>query len=101
MSKNRKSKAPSNYITTIRDQTNKAIAANIFRGNTPDGHCYLYFEISRSWKAQSSNREGYSNRFYGRHAEAISRVALTDSCVGGVLRRITFAVCCVGDRWQQ
>ena len=60
MSKPKKTQASSNYVTTIREG---AIAANIFRGNTPDGHTYLYFELSRSWKAQSGNREGYSKKF--------------------------------------
>ena len=71
MSKSKKSPAASNYVTTVRDG---AIAANIFRGNTPDGFTYLYFELSRSWKAQSTNREGYSKKFYDRNAEALQRV---------------------------
>jgi hypothetical protein len=72
MSKPKKNPASSNYIDTVREG---AIAANIFRGNTPDGFTYLYFEISRSWKAQSGNRQGYSKKFYDRNAEAISVVA--------------------------
>jgi hypothetical protein len=71
MSKQKKNPAASNYVTTIRDG---AIAANIFRGNTPDGFTYLYFELSRSWKAQSTNREGYSKKFYDRNAEALQNV---------------------------
>ena len=72
MSKNKKSKTTaSNYITTIREG---AIAANVFRGNTPDGHTYLYFELSRSWKSLSGNREGYSKKFYDRNSEALQRV---------------------------
>ena len=73
MSKPKQNPASSNYIETIREG---AIAANIFRGNTPDGFTYLYFEISRSWKSQSGNRKGYSAKFYDRNAEAISRVAM-------------------------
>lgn len=60
-----------NYVTTIRDG---AIAANIFRGVTPDGHAYLYFSLSRSWKSSTGNREGYSDRFYVRNGEAIQKV---------------------------
>ena len=71
MSKNKKSQASSNYVKTIRDG---AVAANIFRSNTPDGHCYLYFEISRAWKSQSSNREGYSKKFYERNQQALVNV---------------------------
>ena len=71
MSKVKKSQASSNYVKTVREG---AIGANIFRGNTADGHTYLYFELSRSWKAQSGNREGYSKKFYDRNSEALQRV---------------------------
>ena len=74
MSKTKKKPASSNFVTTIRDEDNKAIAANIFRGNTADGFTYLYFELSRSWKTQTGNREGYSKKFYDRNAEAMKRV---------------------------
>ena len=72
LSKSKKSQASSNYVKTIREG---AIAANVFRGNTADGHTYLYFELSRSWKAQSGNREGYSKKFYDRNVEALQRVS--------------------------
>jgi len=65
------SKKANAYIKTIREG---AIAANIFRGQTPDGHTYLYFSLSRSWKSANGNREGYSDRFYDRNEEAILRV---------------------------
>jgi hypothetical protein len=71
MSKAKKTQASSNYVKTILDG---AVAASIFRGNTPDGHCYLYFEISRAWKSQSSNREGYSKKFYERNQSALVNV---------------------------
>jgi hypothetical protein len=67
----RKPLPESNYVKTIREG---AVAANIFRGNTPDGHAYLYFELSRAWRTLSGNREGYSKKFYERNAEAIQRV---------------------------
>ena len=78
MSKTKKQPASSNYVTTIRDKEQAAIAANIFRGNTADGFTYLYFEPSRSWKTQTGNREGYSKKFYDRNAEALCRV-ITDA----------------------
>ncbi len=62
------SKKTNAYVKTIRDG---AIAANIFRGQTPDGHAYLYFSLSRSWKSANGTREGYSDRFYDRNEEAI------------------------------
>jgi hypothetical protein len=72
MAKNKNdAKKPSNYITTIRDG---AVAANIFRGMTPDGHAYLYFSLSRSWKSATGNRQGYTDRFYDRNGAAIQNV---------------------------
>ena len=71
MSKKKKSTPSSNYVTTIREGP---IAANIFRGSTPDGHTYLYYELSRAWKTQSSGREGYSKKFSERNEEALIRV---------------------------
>jgi hypothetical protein len=71
MSKSKKNQASSNYVTTIREG---AIGANIFRGNTADGHTYLYFEISRAWKSQTSDRQGYSKKFYDRNQVALVNV---------------------------
>lgn len=72
MANGKKQTAKSNhYVTTIREG---AIAANIFRGVTPDGHAYLYFCLSRSWKSANGNREGYSDRFYERNCEALQTV---------------------------
>ncbi|WP_425395420.1 hypothetical protein [Aeoliella sp.] len=72
MAKNTKDSVKSNnYVTTIREG---AIAANIFRGVTPDGHAYLYFSLSRSWKSANGNREGYSDRFYERNCESLQNV---------------------------
>jgi hypothetical protein len=71
MSKRKKSTPSSNYVTTIREG---AIAANVFRGSTPDGHMYLYYELSRAWKTQASGREGYSKKFSERNEEALIRV---------------------------
>lgn len=71
MNKKKKSTPSSNYVTTIREG---AIGANIFRGSTPDGHTYLYYELSRAWKTQSSGREGYSKKFSERNEEALIRV---------------------------
>ena len=71
MTKKKKTASSQNYLHTIREG---ASAANIFRGATPDGHTYLYYELSRSWKALSSNREGYSKKFYVRNEEDLMKV---------------------------
>ena len=64
----------SNYITTIRDEETKAVAANIFRGRSPDGVTYLYCELSRSFMT-STGKKGYSKKLMGQHAQAVGRVA--------------------------
>ena len=61
MSKQSKTTKESNYVNTIRSKVDPAIAANIFRRATQDGHTYLDYELSRAWKTEK--REGYSNRF--------------------------------------
>ena len=71
MSKKKKPPAHPNYVTTIRDG---AIVVMIGRGTTPDGHTYLYYELSRTWKAQTSGREGQSKKFYDRNEEALVKV---------------------------
>ncbi len=76
MPKQSKKQKESNYVTTIRHPLHKAIAAGIFRGRTPDGFTYLYFELSRSWMAQSSGKKGYSSKLYERHDQAVADVAL-------------------------
>ena len=72
MPKKPKSKKESNYVHTIRSETDPAIAANVFRRVTQDGHAYLDFELSRAWK--SGKREGYSNRFYDRNRDGLIEV---------------------------
>ncbi len=44
-------KVESGYVHTVRSKDMPAIAANIFRGATGDGHPHLYFKLSRSWKS--------------------------------------------------
>ena len=75
MSKVKKNPTSSNYVDTIREG---AMAANIFRGNA-NGHTYLYFELSRSWKSESGNREGYSKKYYSRNVKALCDVAVKAS----------------------
>ena len=66
-------KKPSNFITAIRSQKNPAMAALISRATTADGYPYLYFELSRAWKAKTGN-VGYSTKFYERNAEGVAEV---------------------------
>ena len=72
MPKKSKTKKESSYVYTIRSKVDPAIAANIFRRATQDGHTYLDYELSRAWKTEK--REGYSNRFYVRNCEGLIEV---------------------------
>ena len=55
-------------VKTIR---NGAIAANIWKRQTPTGFEYLDFSLSRSWKLKDGEREGYSSNFFDRNDEAL------------------------------
>ena len=67
-----KSKGP---VKTIRDEADKAIAANIWEREGQEGAVYFTYTISRSFKSKTSGKEGYSSDFYGRNAKAIGNVA--------------------------
>lgn len=67
-----KAKGP---VKTIRDETDKAIAANIWEREGQEGAMYYTYTISRSFKSKNSGKEGYSGDFYGRNAKAIGNVA--------------------------
>jgi len=69
--KNTKSKAGAKPAHTIRKG---AIAANIWKRQTQTGFTYFEYSLSRSWKSQSSEREGYSTNFFPRNEEAIGEV---------------------------
>lgn len=55
-------------LKTIR---NGAIAANIWRRQTPTGYGYLDFSLSRSWKLASGEKEGYSSSFFEQNEAAL------------------------------
>ena len=56
-----------------------AIAASIWRRQTPTGFEYLDFSLSRSWKLKSGEREGYSQSFFEGNEEAIADV-VSEAC---------------------
>ncbi|MDA7979484.1 MAG: hypothetical protein MPJ50_12030 [Pirellulales bacterium] len=51
-----------------------AIAASIWRRQTPTGFEYLDFSLSRSWKLKSGEKEGYSQNFFENNEEALVEV---------------------------
>jgi len=51
-------------IKTIR---HGAVAASIWRRQSPTGFEYFDFSLSRSWKTQKTGREGYSPNFFANN----------------------------------
>ena len=66
-----------NYLKTFR---NGAIAANIFRRQSPSGFEYLDFSLSRSWKTKQGDKEGYSSSFFEKNDDDLH--ASIDDAVG-------------------
>ncbi|MCA9191092.1 MAG: hypothetical protein KDB03_05010 [Planctomycetales bacterium] len=60
-------------IKTVRKG---AIAASIWKRQGPNGFEYFDFSLSRSWKAKSSGKEGYSPNFFHNNADELSQVVL-------------------------
>ena len=59
-------------VETVREG---AIGANIRVGQSSNGNLVHYFSISRAWKRQGTDKWFYSDRFYPRHAELLTKVA--------------------------
>lgn len=69
--KNTKAKTTTKPVHTIRQG---AIAANIWQRQTQTGFAYHEYSLSRSWKSQSSEKEGYSSNFFPRNEQAVIEV---------------------------
>jgi hypothetical protein len=66
-SRKKKSATTETPIHTIRAG---AVAASIWRRQSPAGYVYFDFSLTRSWKSLSSGSTGYSRNFFARnHAE--------------------------------
>lgn len=67
--KNNPNEKPQNH--PVRVFRVGAVAASIWRRQTPTGFEYLDFSLSRSWKLKSGEREGYSQNFFETNEEAL------------------------------
>lgn len=72
-------KANGKENTTSRQQPikvirNGAVAASIWKRQTPTGFEYLDFSLSRSWKMKTGEKEGYSQSFFERNESALLEV---------------------------
>lgn len=72
--KNETSKKKSTTTMPVKVIREGAIAASIWKRQAPSGFEYYEFTLSRSWKAQSSGREGYSQNFFARNADELQNV---------------------------
>jgi hypothetical protein len=41
-----------------------AIAASVWRRQSPSGYAYYDYSLSRSWKSMSTEKQGYSKNFF-------------------------------------
>jgi len=55
-----------------------AIAASIWKRQSPSGFAYYDFTISRSWKTQTG-KTGYSKNYFGTNKEALLAVVTETS----------------------
>ena len=53
---------------------NGAVAASIWERQTPNGLKYFDFSVSRSWKAKTSGKEGYSPNFFSNNEADLVQV---------------------------
>lgn len=51
-----------------------AIAASIWRRQSPSGFAYYDFSLSRSWKSQGTGKTGYSKSFFGANEKELVEV---------------------------
>jgi hypothetical protein len=48
-----------------------AVAASIWRRQSPSGYAYYDFSLSRSWKSLSTSKAGYSQNFFARNHDML------------------------------
>jgi hypothetical protein len=70
-SKKKKAVAIETPVHTIRSG---AVAASIWRRQSPAGYVYFDFSLTRSWKSLSSGNTGYSKNFFARNQMELAQV---------------------------
>lgn len=51
-----------------------AVAASIWKRQSPSGFAYYDYSLSRSWKSMSSGKTGYSKNFFDRNETELLNV---------------------------
>ncbi len=72
--KSRKKGTASENSDPVKVIRKGAIAASIWRRQSPNGFAYYDFTLSRSWKAMSSDKKGYSRNFFGNNVPELQDV---------------------------
>lgn len=70
-SRNKKSVAAETPVHTVRAG---AVAASIWRRQSPSGYVYFDFSLARSFKSLSSGNVGYSKNFFARNQKELASV---------------------------
>lgn len=77
--KSRKKAASSDNAEPVNVIRRGAIAASIWKRQSPSGYAYFDFSLSRSWKSMSSEKTGYSKNFFDRNIPELQEVIVEAS----------------------
>lgn len=69
--KKKKATAIETPVHTIRSG---AVAASVWRRQSPAGYVYFDFSLTRSWKSLSSGNTGHSKNFFSSNQQDLSGV---------------------------
>lgn len=76
-----KKKSTLKPVKTIR---HGAVAASIWKRQSPSGFEYYDFSLSRSWRTQKTGREGYSPNFFANNeSELLATINEAASWIAG------------------
>lgn len=67
-------KKPLPTETPVHTIRNGAVAASIWRRQSPSGYVYFDYSLARSFKSLSSGNTGYSRNFFARNQQELLAV---------------------------
>lgn len=69
-----KKKKTASIETPVHIIRTGAVAASIWRRQSPAGYVYFDFSLTRSWKSLSSGNTGHSKNFFAKNQEELLTV---------------------------
>jgi hypothetical protein len=69
-----KKKKPAAAETPVHTITEGAVAASIWRRQSPSGYAYHDLSLTRSWQSLSSGSTGHSRNFFAANQEELIKV---------------------------